>query len=206
MILSAPQGAKTEIGLSPFQNHPLARHRRRLWAVARYLGNRALPLCGKIVAPFPPSTCSRSLVCRFAAGDPPSDSKRVADGPRLAEGDSNGVQQRPADQQPLAKPVATRRKSGFAQAGFSPAGRKRIAQCFNAGNSGSTRRPVPTGTTETLYCGSIFMPSLTGLNPCSAPGPALKRWAILFRPAGLKPAYAKPDLRPVAPLRRGTPI
>jgi hypothetical protein len=27
--------------------------------------------------------------------------------------------------------------------------------------------------------------------------PALKRWVILFRPSGLKPGYASPDLRPV---------
>ena len=45
---------------------------------------------------------------------------------------------------------------------------------------------------------SILLPSLAGLRYCSAPGPALKRWAILFCPAGLKPAYAELGLRSYA--------
>src|SRR6266699_3680713 len=62
-----------------------------------------------------------------------------------------------------------------------PAGRKKKAQRFNAGNIRPRR--VPSGTTEAHDRGAILS-SLRDL-PCLRIGvPALKRWAILARPFG----------------------
>ena len=64
----------------------------------------------------------------------------------------------------------------------SPAGRKKKAQRFNAGNRRSRRR-VPSGTTEAYDRGAILS-SLRDLARLRIGVPALKRWAILVRPFG----------------------
>ena len=66
----------------------------------------------------------------------------------------------------------------------SPAGRKRIAQRFNAGLRARGRNQVPSGTTERTLRGGRFLSSLRDLPLTWAPNPALKRWAIVERPSG----------------------
>ena len=91
-------------------------------------------------------------------------------------------------------------------------GRKRIAQRFNAG-PGAERgfSPVRDGRKMLTQHSLSVVP--VGTCPRIDPlFPALKRWAIRFRPSGLKPAYAKPDACPLwrgaspsCRLLRGTP-
>ena len=93
----------------------------------------------------------------------------------------------------------------------SPAGRKRIAQRFNAGLGSAAMEPVPSGTTETLLSHDLLS-SLAGLEHAGAIVPALKRWAILGRPAGLETALQGVEMRPFSHLpvsasrRRGEEI
>ena len=98
-------------------------------------------------------------------------------------------QQRAAAQtgeQPSATPVVTRRKSGFAYAGFGPAGRTRMAQRFNAGMSGGEGFKSRHGRQNAVSAAKLsVVPGGTGVPPRGS-HPALKRWAILVRPAGLK--------------------
>ncbi len=56
--------------------------------------------------------------------------------------------------------------------------------------------PVRSGTAENLVAKPPFGLPLRDLATLGAGVPALKCWAILGRPAGLKPACEKPDVRP----------
>ena len=70
---------------------------------------------------------------------------------------------------------------------ISPAGRKRIARCFNTGRtSGGRTSPVRDGRTPGKSIVISFVPDGTG--SLFSPAPPMNRWAMVFRPAGLTQA------------------
>ena len=87
----------------------------------------------------------------------------------------------------LFSPKAGGRKSGLAHAGFSPERRKGIAQRGNAGVGRREGNQSRQGRKRACRPTTVLS-SLTGLERAGREIPALKRWAMLFRPAGLKPA------------------
>src|SRR6266566_6525751 len=65
-------------------------------------------------------------------------------------------------------------------------GRPTIAHRFIGGNPSGKKGQVPSGTKEIVVIPRRLLSSLTGLVPAGGVTPALKRWAIFGRPAGLK--------------------
>ena len=65
-------------------------------------------------------------------------------------------------------------------------GRPTIAHRFIGGNPSGKKGQVPSGTKEIVEIPGRLLSSLTGLVPSGDVTPALKRWAIVGRPAGLK--------------------
>ena len=63
-------------------------------------------------------------------------------------------------------------------------GRPKIAHRFNGGNQAPRTGKAPLGAKETTTYAQRVLSSLAGLAPTPPTNPALKRWAILFRPAG----------------------
>ncbi len=83
----------------------------------------------------------------------------------------------------------------------SPAGRKTIAQRFNAGWTGSDRRGVPSGTTEARRCPAPLS-SLTGLGSRVTPGPSVEtlgycRTSLRDRAATASCAHARNRCCPI---------
>jgi hypothetical protein len=65
-------------------------------------------------------------------------------------------------------------------------GRPKIAHRFIGGNPSGKKGQVPSGTEEIVAIPERFLSSLTGLVSSGDVTPALKRWAIVGRPAGLE--------------------
>src|ERR1041385_5593375 len=93
----------------------------------------------------------------------------------------------------LINPLLTLMPFGNSRATV-PEGRTKIAQRFNAGPA-NVRRQAPKGRKK-RWENQRALSSLAGLVPISGYNPALKRWAIVGRPAGLPLHVAASNFRP----------
>src|SRR5437899_2229640 len=80
----------------------------------------------------------------------------------------------------------------------SPAGTTDDSPPFQRWATDSQTQPSPTGAKDIVWRDARVLSSLTGLVSPLSGNPAINRWAIVFRPAGLRNSSATPPPRPRA--------